>query len=504
MSRNQKKLVVVNSATGLIFELVSIVCGMILPRLILGKMGSNYNGVTTSITQFLSFITIVRSGIGGVSKVHLYKSLANKDSAQLNIIMRSINKFMFRVSCIYVIGLLLISICYPLLVANEFGWLFSFSLVLIIGISSLFENLLGFSSMILLQADQREYIISASNIIAIILSTVVAAVLINLNSSIHIVKLGSAVVFTLKPVFLYFYTKRKYNLQTKRIKPQMELLNQRKDAVVHAVAEFIHLNTDVVILTAFSNSFEISVYTVYYIIINGLRKLVRSLTSNIEALLGGLHANKDESKFKSVFKTFEYCIFLFSAIIFSCCAVLSEPFVMVYTKGVTDVNYSRPIFAYLIAIAELIYTIRLPYQYVIRVYGKFKDTKWISIGEACLNILISIVLVKRFGVIGISIGTLVAMIFRTLTYSEYVSNKILKYGYKNRICGIILSLLTFLGSVLVKQLLIQCFLIENYFQWCVFAILIFLASTIIAVSFSFLLFKNELLSLKQYIHRKNK
>ena len=113
MSKNKKKLVAINSSTGLLFELVSLVCGMILPRLILGKMGSNYNGVTTSITQFLSFITIVRSGIGGVSKVYLYRSLANNDDAQLNIIMRSVNKFMRRVSVVYILGLIIISLFYP-------------------------------------------------------------------------------------------------------------------------------------------------------------------------------------------------------------------------------------------------------------------------------------------------------------------------------------------------------------------------------------------------------
>ena len=50
------KKAVINTMTSIIAEIVSIICGLILPRLILGAFGSSYNGITSSITQFLSCI----------------------------------------------------------------------------------------------------------------------------------------------------------------------------------------------------------------------------------------------------------------------------------------------------------------------------------------------------------------------------------------------------------------------------------------------------------------
>ena len=62
----RSKRALVNTLYGLLYEAVALACGMILPRLILGAFGSTYNGITNSITQFLSAISLLRAGIGGI------------------------------------------------------------------------------------------------------------------------------------------------------------------------------------------------------------------------------------------------------------------------------------------------------------------------------------------------------------------------------------------------------------------------------------------------------
>ena len=51
------------------------------------------------------------------------------------------------------------------------------------------------------------------------------------------------------------------------------------------------------------------------------------------------------------------------------------PFIKVYTSGITDANYCRPIFAILITVAELMWSIRLPYSTITLAAGHFKETK---------------------------------------------------------------------------------------------------------------------------------
>ena len=69
-----------NIVTTLILQFVVLISGFIVPKLIIGKFGSNVNGLLSSITQFLAYISLLESGIGPVVKASLYKPIAEKDN----------------------------------------------------------------------------------------------------------------------------------------------------------------------------------------------------------------------------------------------------------------------------------------------------------------------------------------------------------------------------------------------------------------------------------------
>ena len=62
----RKRRLFYNTISSLIFQLTTIICGFILPRLILTAFGSEVNGLVSSLNQFLSYITLVEGGITGV------------------------------------------------------------------------------------------------------------------------------------------------------------------------------------------------------------------------------------------------------------------------------------------------------------------------------------------------------------------------------------------------------------------------------------------------------
>ena len=62
--KNRGRQALLNTVSQLSVEFVAIVCGLILPRLIINTFGSTYNGLTNSISQFLSYAVLLRSGIG--------------------------------------------------------------------------------------------------------------------------------------------------------------------------------------------------------------------------------------------------------------------------------------------------------------------------------------------------------------------------------------------------------------------------------------------------------
>ena len=156
MQRGKKTAL--NTLMSVLEEAVSIICGLILPRLILKAFGSQYNGLTASITQFLSMAVLLRGGIGGATRAALYTPLAKRDKNAINAIIRATDLFMKKIGIILACAIVIFASIYGLITINEFDWFFTFSLFLIIGLSTFVENFAGVTYQILLQADQRLWV----------------------------------------------------------------------------------------------------------------------------------------------------------------------------------------------------------------------------------------------------------------------------------------------------------------------------------------------------------
>ena len=96
------------------------------------------------------------------------------------------------------------------------------------------------------------------------------------------------------------------------------------------------------------------------------------------------------------------------------------PFVSVYTRGINDANYIVPRFSLLLVISSLVFCLRFPYHSMIIAAGKFKETRWAAFGEAFINIILSIILVMKYGLTGVAVGTVTAILFRFLYYVYYL------------------------------------------------------------------------------------
>ena len=92
----RSKKALINSISSLLSQLVTIISGFVLPRLILSQFGSSYNGITSSITQFLNCVILLRAGVGGVTRAALYKPLADGDNNQIH--EKSIRNFQYSIA----------------------------------------------------------------------------------------------------------------------------------------------------------------------------------------------------------------------------------------------------------------------------------------------------------------------------------------------------------------------------------------------------------------------
>lgn len=501
----RSKKAMYNTISALTYEVVAVVCGLILPRLILSRFGSSYNGITSSITQFLSFVVLLRAGVGGVTRAALYKPLAEKNRNDISAIIRATEIFMRKVAIIFAFALVVFAAVYPLLVKDEFEWLFAFTLVLIIGISTFVQYYFGITYQMLLQADQCQYVISVFQIFTTVLNTCIAAALIKMGFSIHIVKLGSALIFCLNPILINAYCKKKYKID-RTVEPNQAAIKQRWDAFSQTVAFFVHNNTDVMVLTCFTSTKEVSVYTVYNYVIANLQNILFNFVSGFGAAFGNMFAKNEKELIYKNLRIYELIVFGITSVIYSVAGALIVPFALIYTKGINDVDYSRPLFALLVTIAGSFACFRLPYQTIVEAVGHFKQTRNGAMVEAGLNIVLSVILVIKFGMVGVAVGTLAATVFRSFQYAIYLSKNVVPR-----------SIFIFIGHIAVNAVVaVITYLASNFifdmntstwFEWIILAIKITLvtiaASGILHLAFYHKDIKNLLDRLKNLKKRKN-
>ena len=500
MSKSQ--IVKKNIVAAVILQLMTILNGFIVPRMILTNFGSEINGLISSINQFLSFITLLEGGLGAVVLAGLYKPLQSNDDGRISSVVKAASQFYRKIALIFLVYVLVLSVGFSIKYRYEFGIAEVCALVWVIAANLFVQYYFSVVYKLLIQADQKSFVVSYVQAITIALNTVVFVVLVRLSRNIVLVKASGAVIYLLQPILFSLYVKRHY-----RIDPSIEVdkdaLSQRWDGFWHNIAYFIHSNTDVVILTLFASLKDVSVYTTYLLVINSLKTVVLLFSGAVGPTMGNTLARGVKEEIAYEFDFFEYGFFALTTFLFSAGVVLIVPFIGIYTRGVIDADYYQPTFAVVMFFAEAMFCLREPYVSVVNGAGHFRQTKQYAIIEAVINIVVSIVFVRMLGLVGVAIGTLSAMLYRTVMLIFYSGKVILKRSAVTGLKCIALSclIIAFVYFVSTRFLL---FSVSTYPQWILLAVVNSLFALITVIAVSMLIYRRQFISLMKNIFHKSR
>lgn len=472
----QKQKLRLTSLSALLMQVVMLVCGFILPRLLLEFYGSAVNGLVSSITQFLWIVTLAECGVGAVVQSALYKPLAQKNLLELSRIIVAAEHFFRNLAKILVLYVVSLVVVYPNIINADYDFVFTASLIVIIAISSFAQYYFGITYRLLLNSDQFGFIPQIICIVALILNLGLSAILMYCGKSIHVVKLVSSAVFVMQPLAISFIAHRWYAIDFST-KFDAKAIPQKWNGFAQHAATVVLYSSGIGVLTFFSSLENVSVYSVYALVVNGVRNITMAITNGMQAFLGNLYAKGEVETLKKNFESFEWKMHTFVVLIFSVTAALIVPFVGVYANGVSDANYIDPFFGVTLVAAWGVFCVRYPYNVMVQVVGHYKQTQNSAVVETVLNVMIAIIFVCEFGLVGVAVGTLVAMIYRTFYLAWYVSKKIidrpLRMFFKHVLVDVIVAilfacLLNFIGEGVLSYS--EKFAPLSYIEWMIMAV----------------------------------
>lgn len=399
---------------------MSVLSGFILPRFFLKQYGSEVNGLVHSISQFLGIISFMDLGIGQVVRSALYTPLAIRDSKRIATIMHAGKAYYRKIAYMLIGYVLFLASVYPMLAGQSFSWPYIATMIGVLAVGSFCQFYFGIVNEQLLHADQKSYIIYIIQIAGTLLNLGICIWMIQMGYSAHAVKLVTSLVFASKPLIYAVYIRRNYAIDPKPRYTE-DPISQRWNGMAQHISAVVVDGTDSIVLTIFSTLTNVSVYSVYYMVISGVQSFYQSLSVGIQSAAGAVWAMQKKEQIQNLFASAEFVLHTVVVFLFSCMGILIVPFVRVYTQGLTDTNYIQPVFATVLVIAYGIRSMRTPYNIWVLAAGHYKQTQRCHIIAAALNLGISVLAVSQWGLVGIATGTLIAMAYQTMWMANYTT-----------------------------------------------------------------------------------
>lgn len=464
----KKKMSIYNFISGFLGQIITIVIGLFIPRLVLVSFGSEGNGLVSSISQIFVYISLLEAGVGAASTQALYGPIEKDDKENINRILSATHKYYNKTGIVYLLATFLLSICYPLLVNVSMDYLDVMLIIFFIGFGGVINYLLVGKFKIFLAALGKNYVVINIATMITILSNVIRIILILLRYDLVVLQFFYMIINVLQALFIIYYMKKNYQWINLDVKPDYNAISKKNFALIHQIANVIFSNTDVLVITIFCGLKVVSVYTIFNMIFSMAQTILSTLNNSTVFVIGQKY-HGDKKDFRILYDFYEYCYIIFSFLLMVIVLFNIIPFMHIYTSGISDANYYDYYLAILFFMSNLLSSIRIPGINLINIDGKFKETARSSIIESIINLSFSILLTYKIGVYGTLIGTIIALLYRNIDIIYFCNRNILKNTAKKTISCIISCLFS---------LTVCIFLYDFFFKSSEVTIFLFLKNLI--------------------------
>lgn len=479
----KKKASLLNMLFMGIYQLVTALFGFVLPSMIMHVYGASMHGYTTTVSTIMGYISLINAGLAPAGIQALYGPLAQQDKRQINAVLNAINRFYMISGILYTVAVLVIAFLLPFVLDNQLPSSTIILVMIAIGASNTVECFIYSKYRVLLQADQKLYVVAIADTIAYLIRIFLQVLLIEKRCSIVAVMLVPVLMVILRMMMLSFYCNRTFSGLDKTVAPDNMALSKRWSAMVHQISTLVVNNTDVTLLTVFRTLIEVSVYSVYNLIFNHINILLNNVFSNgTVASFGRLLQDHDRQKLQQAYELYEFGYYAVVAFVYGVTASMILPFVSVYTMGMKGIDYYSVPLACLFILIGLANHLRMPGVTMITAAGHYKETQGRALLEATINIVASLLLVKPLGMYGLLLGTMCSFLYRTVDIIIYVKRHIVPYSYRTTIGRILKVLIVVLLSTFLYKILFNVYKMDSWATWITYAI----ASSLLTLSLDIL------------------
>lgn len=420
------------------------ILGFIKIRVFVDNLSDDIVSLNQLFYQLFSYLALAEAGFGVFIIQKYYKSFTKNNKKETNEIFSTSMVFFKYLGIFILIGGILCSLFVNIFTKANVSNLYLRTIFIIFIIKNSIDYFM-MAPRFVIQADQKMYKINYKINLFRILEIILEIILMLLGADYLIILLPGIpmrIIFNkiINNIIYkeYPWLKSDNVFRKKHIKGISNLISQK-------IAGILYSNTDIVLISSFLNPISVVAYTSYNYITKFISDTIYMASQAFSASFANVLNKENEAKKLTVFSELNVMFLFLSSI---CVVILYYVFENLIVLWIGK-EYLITKFAFYLFLMILFIDISKRMLYiVINTEGIFKETKKIIILEAFLNFVLSLLLIKKYGISGVMLGTATSSL---LTTSWYIPN----YIYKNIFhCSPLKYLKEYLSSIIITILTI--------------------------------------------------
>lgn len=419
----KSKRIKFNLISVVLCQIVTIAIGFILPRLYIENFGSSVNGVLSTVKQIFTYLCLLEAGVGLATSQALLRPVAKENREDINSILSATKKHYIRVGCVYALAVAAIAFLYGFVVDTGMNPITVVALVLLNGVPSLVTFFIEGKYAILMETDGRQYVITNSQTVLQVVSGLLKTAVLILTDDLILMQSSYCLIAVLQLLYITLYAKKHYKWLNLSAKPDFGAISQKNSVLIHQISAMVFNNTDILLLSFLADFNTVSVYYIYNLFFSQVEQFISNLVKGFNFALGQLFS-VDKEEFLKKYRVYETLYVGANFIIYTAMCVFLLPIIEIYTGGINDANYINPMLVFLFSAAKMLSASKLPANQVIEYSGDFSKTRWHAIVEMVINLSLTVVGIKMFGICGALAGTVAAIVFRGIVTLYFTNRRI--------------------------------------------------------------------------------
>lgn len=454
-----------NFITSLIPYIILLLLGFVRVNTFIVNLGVDIYALNQVFYQIFIYLSLAEAGAGVYINQMYYKHFAKNDKKEITNIFNGAKCLLKKISLIVFSLGIVISFLLKIFTNNNLNLIYMQFVFMLFLFKNIIEYLMV-SPKSVIEADQKQYKINTRFYSFKILESLADIILLYCGFNYVIILLGEIVIRFLT----YYITNKKIykeypwlnNKPTEKIK-----IKGINNMLWHRVSEAIHYNTDIIITSSFLSPLYVTIYASYNYITKYLTDGVDMVGSSVSSSFGNVIYKENKNNMLNIFEELNMMFLFLASFLATMSYILCNSFVTFWLGSKYIINDWALVF---LMINFFIVVSRKPLNIYRNSNGLFKETKFIVMLEAIVNLVLSLILVRYYGLSGILFSTMISMVSTTLWYIPYfIYNKHLNISCLKYIMRLVLYFLLNISISFIGYKVISSLVIKNLFTWTIWA-----------------------------------